>query len=187
MKDEDLTWKEISSEEILDTRVFKVTKARSVSPQGEEGEYIVIKARDWATVIPILGDDFLMVRQWRHGHQGLSIEFPGGVIESDETPEEGARRELMEETGFSAGRLVHLGTINPNPALFANRFHVFLAEDLQPNGKQNLDKDEFLDYIKIPKAEVFEKMGGAEYPHALMVAALELYRQRESRQRSPSD
>lgn len=184
MKDSDLIWKETSSEEILETPVFKVTKAHSVSPLGQEGDYIVLKARDWATVIPVLGDDFLMVKQWRHGHQGLSIEFPGGVIESDETPEEGARRELMEETGFSAGRLVHLGTMNPNPALFANRFHVFLAEDLHADGKQSLDHDEFLNYIKIPKAEVFEKMGGAEYPHALMVAALELYRQHESKNAS---
>lgn len=179
MEDSDLAWKEIASEELLDTSVFKVTKARSVSPQGTEGDYIVIKARDWATVIPVLGDNFLMVKQWRHGQKGLSIEFPGGVIESGETPEEGARRELMEETGFSAGKLIHLGTMNPNPALFANRFHVFVAEDLRDDGTQRLDHDEFLNYLTIPKAEVFAKMGSAEYPHALMVAALELYRQRE--------
>ena len=71
--------------------------------------------------------------------------------------------------------------MNPNPALFANRFHVFLAEDLHAGGTQSLDHDEFLNYIKIPKDEVFAKMGGAEYPHALMVAALELYRQHESK------
>ena len=113
MKDSDLIWKETSSEEILETPVFKVTKAHSVSPLGQEGDYIVLKARDWATVIPVLGDGFLMVKQWRHGHQGLSVEFPGGVIESDESPEEGARRELMEETGFSARPLRHPGKNHP--------------------------------------------------------------------------
>ncbi len=173
--DSRLIWREISKKEIFDTPVFKITETDSVSPEGKHGNYIVVDARDWATVIPVTGEDFLMVKQWRHGEGALSIEFPGGVIESGEKPEEGARRELLEETGCVAGTLVHLGSVNPNPALFSNHFHVFLALDLQKKDRQRLDADEFLNCRKIPVKEVCGKMGSKEYPHALMAAALMMY------------
>ena len=116
-----------------------------------------------------------MVKQWRHGEKALSIEFPGGVIDEGESPEDGARRELKEETGAVAGKLVHLGTVNPNPALFANHFHIYCAKDLDFTGTQNLDSDEFLDYMLMDQKEVIKKMGSKEFPHALMASALCLY------------
>ena len=155
-----------------------VTERESSGPNGQKGHFIVNEAPDWVTVIPVVDDSFLMVRQWRHGEQKLSIEFPGGIVDKGESPEAGARRELKEETGAEAGKLTYLGKVNPNPALFNNHFHVYCAEDLTMTGRQKLDSDEFLNYMKIAKAEVFEKMGGPEYPHALMAAALCLYRQK---------
>lgn len=175
--DKSLVWKELSKKKILETPVFTVNETDSLAPDGGHGSYIVLDARDWGTVIPVLGDDFLMVRQWRHGLGALSVEFPGGVIERGERPEDGARRELLEETGFSAGTLLHLGSFNPNPALFSNKFHVFMARDLVREKEQSLDSDEFVHCVRISQKEVFEKMGGPGYQHALMVAALELYRQ----------
>ena len=65
--------------------------------------------------------------------------------------------------------------MNPNPALFANHFHVYLATGLTFSGKQELDNDELLDYLELPKKEVLKKMGSAEYPHALMCSAAALY------------
>lgn len=178
-KDESaLIWKVGNKEKLLDTPVFTVNSLQESAPDGHSGKFITIDAADWAAVIPVIGDDFLMVKQWRHAYQGLSLEFPGGVIDKGESPEEGAARELLEETGCAAGTLVHLGTFSPNPALFSNRFHVFLAKDLSSAGAQKLDDDEFLNCERVPQKEVFEKMGGPECPHALMVAALELYRQR---------
>lgn len=176
-KNESLEWTALSKKEILQTPVFKVNEILSRSPQGTTGRFVSIDAADWAAVIPVVGQDFLMVRQWRHSYNGLSLEFPGGVVDPGETPEQGAARELLEETGCKAGTLVHLGTMSPNPALFSNRFHVFLAKDLTKAGEQKLDADEFLNCERVPQKEVFEKMGGPECPHALMAAALALYRQ----------
>lgn len=176
--DSALIWKVGNKEKLLDTPIFTVNQSKNTAPDGHSGNYVSIDALDWAAVIPVVGDDFLMVKQWRHAYQGLSLEFPGGVIDAGESPEEGAARELLEETGCKAGTLVHLGTMSPNPALFSNRFHVFLAKDLSAAGEQKLDADEFLNCMRVPQKEVFEKMGGPECPHALMVAALELYRQR---------
>ena len=173
--DKNLIWNEKSKKSILKTPVFTVTERFSEGPGGVSGTYIVNEARDWGIVIPVHNENFLMVKQWRHGEKALSIEFPGGVIEENESPEKGAERELLEETGAKAGKLTHLGTMNPNPALFANHLHVFLAEDLIFSEKQNLDADEFLNFMEIPQTEVIKKMGSSSYPHALMASALCLY------------
>ncbi len=177
MADDQLIWHEESRKEICKTAVMTVTERESSGPNGQKGRFIVNEAPDWVAVIPVVDDSFLMVKQWRHGEQGLSIEFPGGIIEKDETPEEGARRELKEETGAKAGKLTYLGRVNANPALFSNHMYFFCAQDLELTGKQQLDNDEFVNYMKISKKEVFAKMGSKDYPHALMAAALCRYRE----------
>ena len=174
--DEALLWSEGKKSLLLKTSVLDVTSVESTSSDGLNGTYIVMDAKDWAIVIPDDGENFLMVKQWRHGERSLSIEFPGGVIEENESPEKAAARELKEETGFTAGRLVKLGKMNPNPALMSNHVHVFAAFDLKADGKQQLDEDEYVNCFTMSKKEVYEKMGTKEFPHALMSAALLLYR-----------
>ncbi len=174
--DSKLTWHEISREEICKTVVFTVTARTSEGPDGQRGVYYVSEAPDWVIIIPVCGEDFLMVRQWRHGEQALSTEFPGGVIDKGEEPEHAARRELLEETGAKAGKLTLLGRMNPNPALFSNHVHVFLAEDLEFSGSQDLDSDEFVSYMRIKQSDVEQNMGTPDYPHALMASALALYK-----------
>lgn len=173
--DEELMWTCVSKTELLKTPVFTVTSRHNRSAAGIEGDYIVNQCNDWVIVIAEKDDAFLMVRQFRHGEEKLSIEFPGGVIDQGEQPEQAAARELWEETGATAKELVCLGSMNPNPALFANHCHVYLADKLNFTGRQNLDHDEVLDYMEIPKKEVIKKMGTGEYFHGLMCAALGLY------------
>ncbi len=175
MKDSNLIWKQGKKTELLRTPVMTVNSINSVSSQGVTGDYIVMDARDWVVVIPDDGENYLMVKQWRHGEGALSIEFPGGVIDDGEEPSCAARRELLEETGFEADELISLGTMNPNPALFSNHVHIFAVTKMHDTGKQSLDHDEFINYLKINKNEVFAKMGNSDYPHALMASALLRY------------
>jgi 8-oxo-dGTP pyrophosphatase MutT (NUDIX family) len=176
MNDKKLEWKIESERELLKTAVFTVKETTSISPEGGKGHYIVQEAPDWVIVVPEINGKFLMVRQWRHAQNALSIEFPGGVINKDEKPEDAARREMEEETGYKAGKLTYLGFANPNPALMRNRVHFFAAENLLSTGKQHLDDDEFVQYLQIPCDEVYKKIGGEEYPHALMMSALLKYK-----------
>ncbi len=173
--DEKLKWKTESVKSLLKTPVCLVTAKHDKSYTGLEGDYIVMDAPDWVIVIAERNDKFLMVKQWRHGENALSVEFPGGVIDKGESPETAAKRELEEETGCKAGKLTKLGSVNPNPALFSNHTHVFLAEDLVSTGKQHLDEDEFINYIEIPKEEVLQGMGTEQFSHAIMGTALCFY------------
>ena len=174
-EDDKLKWKEGQPKDLLKTVVCTVTSRHNVSSDGVEGDYIIMDAPDWVIVLPEKGDNFLMVKQWRHGEAGLSVEFPGGVIDKGEEPETAARRELEEETGYKAGKLTKLGFVNPNPALFSNHVHIYLATELQKTGKQNLDEDEFINCMELTKKEVLEGMGTEQFPHAIMGMALSCY------------
>ncbi len=176
MGDEKLEWRVESKTKLLETPVFRVNQLDSVSPDNTHGKYVVLDANDWVVIIPEHNGCFLMVKQWRHGNNSLSIEFPGGVIDAGESPEAAAARELREETGFTAEKLIYLGKANPNPAIMSNKVHFFAAKNLTSTGQQDLDDDEYVEYLEIPKEEVYEKMGSEEYPHALMLAALLRYK-----------
>lgn len=182
MKEKELQWVAGEKKLLYSAPILSVHEQRSIAPNGSHGDYIVIDAPDWVIVIPVLEEskEFVMVRQWRHGCRTMSTEFPGGVIDLGETPIQAAKRELLEETGYKAGKLIHLGSMSPNPAIFSNKVHCFAAEKLEATGTQDLDKDEFLEYFNISEEEVFRMMGTPECPHALMTAALELYRKYKS-------
>ncbi len=170
-----LIWHEKTRKRLLKTVVVDIMETISISPDEKPGSYIVMDARDWVITIPVLEDSFLMVKQWRHGEKELSIEFPGGVNETGEPAEIAAKRELLEETGYSAGKMVFLGSANPNPALMSNHVHFFAAFDLKKEGAQHLDKDEYVEFLRIPQKEVYMNFGTKEYQHALMGTALAFF------------
>ena len=186
-EDEKLKWTCGPKKSLLKTVVFDVTSSTNTCCDGDRtvsGDYIVLDAPDWVIVIPEtegtgadgqVQKEFYMVKQWRHGSKCLSVEFQGGVIDKGEEPEAAARRELLEETGCEAGRLTKLGQVNPNPALFSNRVHIFLAQDLQYTQGQSLDSDEFVNVIKVPVEQIVADMGTEQFPHALMSTALLYY------------
>ena len=187
--DEKLKWNSGEKKLLLKTAVFDVTSSTNTYKDGDrtvKGDYIVLDAPDWVIVIPEIQDkatgnkEFFMVKQWRHGSKSLSVEFPGGVIDKGEEPEQAARRELLEETGCKAAKLIKLGQVNPNPALFSNTVHIFLAQDLECTNTQDLDKDEFVNVIRVPVDQIIKDMGTEQFPHALMSTAMMFYLKKRS-------
>jgi 8-oxo-dGTP pyrophosphatase MutT (NUDIX family) len=181
MSNDHLIWQEEGRREVYRSRVFSVRDTSCRSPEGESRVFTVIDAPDWAIVVPVIeterGREFVMVRQWRHGSQELSLEFPGGVFEPGEDAAVAATRELREETAYKPGRIRKIGEFSPNPAIMANRVHFFLAEDLEPLPSQELDEDEYVDVEIVPIRDVFRGLGRPPYVHALMASAYGLYLQ----------
>jgi 8-oxo-dGTP diphosphatase len=87
--------------------------------------------------VPLVGGALLVARRAEGTHQGGTWEFPGGKLAPDETPADGARRELYEETGLEAAELEPLVVVVHEYAEYAVRLHVFLARD--PAGEPRID------------------------------------------------
>jgi ADP-ribose pyrophosphatase len=127
----------------------------------------------WANVVAFTkNNEVVLVKQYRHGICDALLEFPGGVVEDGEDPLDGAKRELLEETGYSASRLIQVGQIYPNPALQTNTLHCFLALDAEKVGEQNLDAGEDIEVHLVPLDELVEMAKQGEFRHALMTAVL---------------
>jgi len=178
----------LETEFLQECKVFNVSRTRAESPRtGEIHPFYRIDSADWVNIIPVTAaGEVVMVRQYRHGLDGFTIETPGGLVDPGETPGVAAGRELLEETGYRAAEIVSLGDVNPNPALFGNRLHVFLGRDaVEVDEVRNESTEET--YVElVPQSELAGLILGGQVNHALVLAALQLYSLQEHASRSPA-
>lgn len=169
-------WTTIERERIQSCRVFEVDRIRARSPRtGRTHEFFGIGASDWVIVIPLTWQgEVVMVRQFRHGVGAVTLETPGGIVDPGESPQQAAARELLEETGYRAETLVPLGSVNPNPALFGNRLHAFLARDARRVAEIAGGETEETVVELAPLSEFRELVRQGVVDHALVVAAFSL-------------
>jgi len=174
-----LLWKETSRKKLLECRIFDVYSVNRISPEGKNADFVLLDTPDWVTIIPLLddsvGESFVMVRQFRQGEGDLTVEFPAGTVDEGENPEDTAQRELLEETGYSAGSIVSLGEVNSNPAFLNNRVHTFLATGLKKIQEQSPDIHEYLDVLIVPLEEVIREMGRGPYLSGISMISLFWY------------
>ena len=117
-------------------------------PSGERADYYWLDPADAATVVAVDDGDLLFVEQYRPRHRTTTLELPTGGVDADESPRQAARRELREETGFSADSLTHLESYIPSGWLRYHR-HVFVAEGLTP-GDTELEAGEAIETVRVP-------------------------------------
>ncbi len=99
----------------------------------------------------------IMVRQYKHGGKEILQEFPGGVFEAEnETPAEGALREMREETGYHSDEMVYLGKVFDDPTKDTNSIHFFLAKNAIKKFEPEPDLTENIEIIEVPFDEIPE-------------------------------
>lgn len=162
-----------------DYKVFSVSALHTrCEEQSQEHTFFRIESAPWVNIVALTqAEEFVMIRQYRHGAAKTTLEIPGGLVDAGETPEVAAVRELLEETGYAAGRVQKIGAVNPNPALFANRVHTFLATGCRLQGEIQNTATEQTEVELLTPAQLRACINANEVDHALVIAALYWYEQ----------
>ena len=125
-------------------RVFNLVSENYTLENGVTSDMDFIQHPGAAAMVPMINhQEVMLIKQYRHAIREFIWEIPAGTLEPDEPPLSCARRELIEEIGYSATDWHPLGTITPLPGCSDERIHIFLASDLRP-AEQHLDDDEML-------------------------------------------
>jgi ADP-ribose pyrophosphatase len=175
------TWKRAKSKPVADCRVFRVREDTCErESDGMEATFFVIENPDWVNVVALTRDEkVVLIEQFRHGVEAISLEIPGGIIDENESPEAAARRELKEETGYSSNNFIFLGKTLPNPALQNNALYHFLAADCEKTSETSFDEHESIAARLVPLSEIENLVGNESINHSHVLACLlkfELYR-----------
>src|SRR6266545_6032099 len=161
----------ISSEIILQGRVFKIRRDTLKTPAGRETKYEIIEHGGSVVIVPVDHEgNLLFVRQYRHAAGLDLLELPAGTRDGDEPYEECAAREIREETGMQAGKLQKVGNFYLAPGYSSEFMAVFLATDLKHNPLK-ADEDEFLQVEKYSLRDVNDMFLRGAVPDAKSLAA----------------
>ncbi|WP_166648397.1 NUDIX hydrolase [Phyllobacterium brassicacearum] len=146
-------WEVLSSRIELEDRWIKVRADNCRRSDGVIIEpYYVLEYPDWVCVLPITSQgDVVLAKEYRHGIGSVVIGLPSGVVDKeDAVPEATARRELLEETGYTSQRIVPLGSLYANCTNQPNMVHYFLALDAELTGAPALDATEQIEVELVP-------------------------------------
>lgn len=136
-------------------------------------DYFVLEYPNWVNAIAVTKENkIILVRQYRHGGDIISLEVPGGVIDGDESPETAIKRELLEETGYSFYHIEPLVTTYPNPATANNVTFTYLLTGGTKTHSQHLDEHEILQVEEYSIEDVRKLLENNEIAQALHCTAL---------------
>jgi ADP-ribose pyrophosphatase len=171
-------WPIIESTKGPEVGLFCIRTNRCRSPRtGQEHDFYVIDFPNWVQVIPITSDDqVVMIRQYRHGCARILLELPGGLIDKGDTsPDETAKRELLEETGYLAGDLLLLTRTYPQPAVLNNTGVTYLARGVKKIADPKLDAAEDIEVCLVELQGIPEMIRSGQINQGQTVMALSLY------------
>ena len=171
-------WPTLFSEVIHRNRWFKIIHDKFKFPSGKEGDYYFLRTGGSVTIVPILADKIIFIREFRYPSQRKLLELPTGKKEKGETPLFSARKELREETGYQAKTIKKIGSYFVFAGLSSERSYVFLAEDLQLLGQklERSEKEFELEVVKIKIKKAYQMLDRGKFLSAQTIVPLCLAR-----------
>lgn len=159
-------------------RVFELARESLTLSNGVQTEMDIINHPGAAAIIAVTADrQVLMLQQYRHAVAKTLWEIPAGTLENGEDSLACAQRELVEETGYSAGRWASMGVTTPVPGYSNERIHLFLAQDLD-EAEQDLDADEIIKVEKVTFDQVISMITRGDIEDSKTIAAVFLAMQK---------
>lgn len=162
----------ITRETVYHGRAFNVRRDEVKLPNKRSMHVDVIEHPGAVTILPVDEEGrILFVRQYRHAVGTQLLELPAGTLDPDEQPDACALREIREETGFAAGKIVKLGEFFLAPGYSTEYMLVYLATNLNHDPLPK-DKDEFITLVAIPVKKAYELAMNGELMDGKSLAAL---------------
>lgn len=173
MNDNNLREKRIDGSEVFSGKLLHVFHDRVILPNGHETGRDLIRHVGAVCVVPITDDgNVIMERQYRYPVDEILWEIPAGKLDcKSEDKLEAVKRELREETGFTAREWIDLGFLYPTPAYSDEAIQIYIAKGLE-KGEQDLDDDEFINVEQIKFDNLIEMVMSGEIADAKTQLAL---------------
>lgn len=160
---ENLIEKTKSETDIFNGVILHVKKDTVVLPNGREATREIIRHVGAVCVIPVTDDGKVIIeRQFRYPINSVITEIPAGKLDSpSENRLSAAKRELLEETGYTADEWIDMGIYYPAAAYSDEKITMYLARGLH-KGDQKLDADEFLNVEEVPLSQLIDEVMSGE-------------------------
>lgn len=171
-------WRTLEKSDPQDYKIFNISWVTRQHPKWKrQSKFILLESPRWVNIIPITKtNNVVLIEQYRHGIDDLTLEVPGGLVEESEDPRIAAERECTEETGYIGTKnAILLGENLPNPAFLNNKCYSYVWFDCIKERKQKLDKNEDIRVIEVPLKDILGMIKRGEIQHSLVLTAFFFY------------
>ncbi len=165
-------WKLISTKKVYSSFFIDLYED-TLDIDGKNKIYIRGIRKDYSTIVPFISNDEIMViKSYRYLVDSVQIEVPSGYIDDGESAQQAALRELKEETGFNARKLIPIGTYTTDYSMFKQKGNLFVAYDLVKEGEQSLGIMEKIDVQILNVKEIMDMLLEGKVMNAASIVAL---------------